>query len=324
MRALDHFQDQAATIWHGCCSFLTSKTRQTGGVHHVDHHRGTYRRAEAALHLAVRPGPRRAGAWRHPGDGRSGLRHRAQDPQRRLPEADLDDRGPDRVLRRRARHCRCRRPQEGRPGRRQGAGLFRGDDDGRPRGRSAARLSLRSRPRHEHRSLDARRQGAQHLCRQRAQAVRRRPRRLPDECDPQHLLRCAVAQRRAPGAVLRGPVRCWPCARRRREGRAGHIDHRRGLHRAVSGHGADRAGRAARRARRGRLYRRQIRRRLAEAARLAGDAVLRLGRHLRAGRARRRDGARRNQHPQIPRLPARRADHRAREPHPPMPCCRRS
>ena len=47
-----------------------------------------------------------------------------------------------------------------------------------------------------------------------------------------------------------------------------------------------RAG-AARRARRGRLHRRQIRRRLAQATGLAGRAVLRLGRDLRARRARR-------------------------------------
>ena len=69
--------------------------------------------------------------------------------------------------------------------------------------------------------------------------------------------------------------------------------------------------RAARRARRGRLHGRQVRRRLAEAADLAGGAVLRRGRDLRARRARRRDGARRTEHPQVPRLPARGTDHRA-------------
>ena len=62
---------------------------------------------------------------------------------------------------------------------------------------------------------------------------------------------------------------------------------RRGVDRAVPGHGADRAGGAARRARRGRLHGRQIRRRLAQAAGLAGRAVLRLGRDLRARGARR-------------------------------------
>src|ERR1700749_2065620 len=48
--------------------------------------------------------------------------------------------------------------------------------------------------------------------------------------------------------------------------------------------------RVARRARRGGLHRGQIRRRLAEATRLAGDAVLRLGGDLRVRRARHRDG----------------------------------
>ena len=135
---------------------------------------------------------------------------------------------------------------------------------------------LRPRPRHEHRSVDARCQGAQHLCRQRPQAAGRRHRQLPAQHHPDHLVRRAVAQRRAAGAVLRGAVRRRPRAGRRREGRAGHLAHRRGLDRAVPRHGTDRAGRAARRARRGRLHRRQIRRRLAQAARLAGGAVLRL------------------------------------------------
>ena len=235
-------------------------------------------RSETNLRLAVRPGPGRAGAGHRARHGRAGLCRQPQDPQRRLPEADLDDRGADRVLRGRAWHCRRRRPQEGRPGRRQGAGLFRGDDHGGARGRAHARLSLRPRPWHEHRSLDARCQGAQHLCRQRPQAAGRGRRRLPAQHHPDHLVRRAVAQRRAPGAVLRGALRRQPRAGRRREGRARHLDHRRGLDRAVPRHGTDRPRRAAWRARRGRLHRRQVRRRLAEAARLAGDAVLRLGR----------------------------------------------
>ena len=40
------------------------------------------------------------------------------------------------------------------------------------------------------------------------------------EHHPDHLVRCAVAQRRAAGAVLRDPVRRRPGAGRRREGRA--------------------------------------------------------------------------------------------------------
>ena len=72
-----------------------------------------------------------------------------------------------------------------------------------------------------------------------------------------------------------------------------------------------RAG-AARRARRGGLYGRQIRRRLAQATDLAGRVVLRLGRDLRARRARRRDGAGRAEHLQVSGLSARGTDHRSR------------
>ena len=61
--------------------------------------------------------------------------------------------------------------------------------------------------------------------------------------------------------------------------------------RAVPHDGTDRAHRAARRAGRGGLYRRQVWRRLAEATRLAGRPVLRLGRDLRFRRPRRGDGA---------------------------------
>jgi len=46
-------------------------------------------------------------AWPRP------IRRQPQDSQRRVLEADLDDRGADRLLRGRARHCRSRRPQEG-------------------------------------------------------------------------------------------------------------------------------------------------------------------------------------------------------------------
>ena len=62
------------------------------------------------------------------------------------------------------------------------------------------------------------------------------------------------------------------------KGEKHHLADRRGLDRAVPRHGPDRARRAARRARRGRLHRRQIRRRLAQAARVAGGAVLCRGR----------------------------------------------
>ena len=147
--------------------------------------------AQAALHIAFRPGAGRAGARDRARHGRARLRRRAQDLQRRLPEADLDDRRADRVLRRGAWHRRRRRPEKGRTGRRQGAGLFRGHDHGRARRRPAARLSVRARPRHEHRSVDARCQGARHLCRQRAQAAGRRHRQLPHQHHPDHIVRRA-------------------------------------------------------------------------------------------------------------------------------------
>ena len=233
---------------------------------------------EAALFLAVRPGPGRALAGHRTRHGRAGFRDQPENPQRRLPQTDLDDRGADRVLRGGAWHCRRRRLQEGRPRRRQGADLFRGDDHDRARGRPAARLSVRPRPRHEHQPVEPGSQGAHHLSPTTPTSCGRRHRRLPAQCRPQHLVRRAGAQRRAAGAVLRGAVRHQPGAGRRREGREDHLHHRRGFDRAVPHHGADRAHRAARRAGRGGLHRRQIWRRLAEAARLAGRAVLRLGR----------------------------------------------
>ena len=129
-------------------------------------------------------------------------------------------------------------------GRRQGAGLFRGHDHGRAGRRPGARLFVRPRPRHEHRSLDARCQGAQYLRRQRAQAAGRRHRQLPPQHHSDHLVRRAVAQRRAAGAVLRHHLRRQPGAGRRREGRAHQFVHRCGIDRPVPGDGADRAPRA--------------------------------------------------------------------------------
>ena len=295
-------------------SLLRFSAEDQSGEHvHVDD-RSSSRggNAQAALHVSLRPGAGGAVARHRARHGRARIRRRAQDLQRRVPEADLDDRGADRVLRRRARHRRRRRPQKGRTGRRQGAGLFRGDDHGRARGRPAAGLSVRPRPRHEHRSVDAGCQGAQQLRRQCPQAEGRRHRQLPGQHHPDHLVRRAVAQRRAAGAVLRDPLRHQPGAGRRRKGRKDHLVHRRGFDRAVPRHGPDRARRAARRARRGRLYRRQIRRRLAQATAVAGRPVLRLAGDLRARRTRRRDGAGRAEHSQIPRLPARGIDDRAR------------
>ena len=282
-----------------------------GGAFDDDNHCRCAGCTKAALYIAVRSGPCRTAARDRARDGRSRICRQPEDFQRRLLEADFDDRRADRVLRRRARHRRRRRPQEGRAGRRQGAGLFRGDDDGGAGGRPVARLFVRPRPRHERRSIDARCQGAQHLCRQRPQAEGRRDRQLPAEHHPDHLVRRAVAQRRAAGAVLRDPVRHQPCPGRRRKGREDHLADRRRIDRAVPDDGPDRARGAARRARRGRLYGREVRRRLAQATGLAGRPVLRLGRDLRPRRARRRDGARRAEHSQVPGLSARGTDDRA-------------
>jgi hypothetical protein len=132
----------------------------------------------------------------------------------------------DRVLRGRARHRRRRRPQKGRAGWRQGAGLFRGDDVGRAGRRPAAGLSVRPGPRHEHRSVDARCQGTQRLCRQRAQTAGRRYRQLPPQHHPDYLLRRAGAQRRAAGPIFRHHLRRQSCVGRRREGRAHQFVHR--------------------------------------------------------------------------------------------------
>ena len=71
---------------------------------------------------------------------------------------------------------------------------------------------VRPRPRHEHRHLKPRCQGARQLCRQGEEPQRRRRRQLPAEHHPDHLLRCAVAQRRIAGPVLRDHLRRQPGA----------------------------------------------------------------------------------------------------------------
>ncbi len=279
--------------WHGDCfvcrlfpvTFASSLGfRSAGRIRNVHCRRGTAgckHRSPLDVQVVVHAGADRAPA-RHPVrrlDPR--LRRRAQGSQRRLSQTHLDDRGSDRVLRRRARHRRRRRPQEGRAGGRQGAGLFRGDDDGRAHPRHRARLRRRAGPWHEHRYLDPRCQCTQHLCGQRPQAQGRRGVELPPQHHPDHLVRRAGAQRRAAGAVLRDPVRRLAGARRRREGRDGDRDHRSGLHRAVQGDGPDRPRRPARRARRSRLHGRPLRRRIAQATRLSRRAVLCRDRDLR-------------------------------------------
>src|SRR6476469_2913299 len=71
---------------------------------------------------------------------------------------------------------------------------------------------------------------------------------------PGHLVRCAVAQRRAAGIVLCDPVRHRPGAGRWRKGRENQRTDRRGFDRAVPRYGSDRARCSTRRARRGGLY----------------------------------------------------------------------
>ena len=181
-------------------------------------HRRLRRRPPLDIQVALRPG-----ADRSPARDRARRRHarlcdRVENPQRCLPQADLDDRRADRVLRGRARHRRRRRPQEGGPRRRQGAHLFRGDDDCRAHPRHRARLRRRARKRHEHRHLDPRCQCPQYLCGQCPQAQGRRSRQLHPQHHSDHLVRRAGAQRRAAGAVFRHPVRGrrwrWWAARR--------------------------------------------------------------------------------------------------------------
>ncbi len=103
--------------------------------------------------VAVRSGRRGSAARHRSRHGGSRLRHRLESPERRFLEADLHGGGAHRVLCGGARHRCDRRPQEGGPGRGQGAGLFRGHDDRRPGARDRAGLSGRTGPRHEHRSL---------------------------------------------------------------------------------------------------------------------------------------------------------------------------
>ena len=158
-------------------------------------------------------------------------------------------------------------------------------------------------------SLDAER--AQHLLGQRVQAAWRRLQRLHPQHHPDHLVRRAGPQRRAAGAVLRHHLRRQPGPGRRPR-QAGHRPGRDGVQGAVPRHGADRARGAARRAGRGRLHGRPVRHPLAGAAGLAGRAVLVRRRVLRAGGAgRHHAGGDRPQHPPVPGLPARGADHRA-------------
>ena len=131
--------------------------------------------------------------------------------------------GADRVLRGGARHCRRRRPQKGRTGRRQGADLFRGDDHGRAGRRPGARLCVR--PGHgmniDPSTLDAKAINtyADNAHKLQGGGIGE----LPAQHHPDHLVRRAVAQRRAAGAVLRDPVRHRPGAGRRRKGRENRL-----------------------------------------------------------------------------------------------------
>ena len=184
---------------------------------------------------------------------------------------------PHRVLRRRARHRRGRRPQEGRPGRHQGADLLRGRHDHRAGARhrrsptpSSPGVGMNIDPKH------AGRQARWRLHARPRAGVRRRRLRIPAEDHPDHRRRrlrqgrhpagadrlrsCSAARARASAASARKPVVDFIEPRQR------HPLQDHGLHRPAG---------AARRVRRHRLHGRQIRRRLAEAARHAGAAVLR-------------------------------------------------
>ena len=182
---------------------------------------------------------------------------------------------PARVLRGRAWHRRRRRPEEGRPRRRQGADLLRGRDHDRPRC-SACMLAFVFQPGVGMNidPQDARCQGAQRLHRARVEQA--------DADTVEFLLKIiptTVFDAFAKGdilqvllfAVLFG-ARCRCSATRGQPLVDASSTTGAG---AVQDHGLHRQAGAARRARRDRVHRRQVRHRLAQAARLAGRAVLR-------------------------------------------------
>src|SRR5208282_1180162 len=94
--------------------------RQERSGSDVDHHRFADP-GWGALQVAICAGGRRLAARHRARSVCARVCDRAQILQRRIPEADHDDRGADRFLRRRARHRRGRRSEEGRAGRRQSA-----------------------------------------------------------------------------------------------------------------------------------------------------------------------------------------------------------
>ena len=169
--------------------------------------------------------------------------------------------------------------------------------------------ALRPGPRHERRPGLARRQRDEHL--HRACGAHRGRRRLPHERHPVDVRRGLRRGRHPAGAGDRGAVRRGPVADRR--ARKARRPPDRAHHRCpVQDHRLHRPAGAARRLRRHRLHGRQLRRRLAAAARLPGRALLRLGRDLRLRHPRPDHAARRLLDPQVPRLPPRGADDRAR------------
>src|ERR1700735_2600437 len=102
-----------------------------GGAFDDDNHRRGAGRAKADIHIFVRSGSGRAAARDRARDGHPRFCRQPEDIERRLPEADFDDRRTDRVLCGGAWHRGRRRPQKGRARRRQGVDLFRDHDHGR-------------------------------------------------------------------------------------------------------------------------------------------------------------------------------------------------
>ena len=143
------------------------------------------------------------------------------------------------------------------------------------------------------------------------QAHQRRHGRIPDEADPHHGGQRLRHRRRAAGAAVRGAVRLRAGAAGRTR-QAGGRASRHAVAGAVQDHGHHHQAGAAGRAGRHRLHRRQVRHRLAEAARHAGGAVLRLGDLLRVVVLGAGDAHVGLQPLQAAALPARGAGHRVR------------
>ena len=191
--------------------------------------------------------------------------------RRRLHQADQDADRADHLLHRGARHRQHGGHEEGRPRRREGADLLRGDDDDRADHRPRRRQRLAARRRHEHRPRRARHQRDRHLHRQGDRAEHRR---VPAAHHPGDRGRRLRRGRDPAGAADRRAVRLR-AALARRAGQAAAVDHRPDGARLLRHRRHRDEGGADRRVRRDGLHHRQVRRRHPALARLADARLLR-------------------------------------------------